>query len=43
MTFWECAKKLGKRENWTDELTYVHKTRLIIGFILGFVIGAMLL
>ena len=32
-------KDLTKKENWTSELTYVNKSRLIIGFIIGFLLG----
>ena len=28
-------RDLTKKENWTEELRYVNKTRLILGFILG--------
>jgi len=32
-------KDLTKKENWTLELRYINKSRLIIGFILGFLLG----
>lgn len=32
-------KDLTKKENWTPELIYVNKSRLIIGLILGFLLG----
>ena len=32
-------KDLTQKENWTPELIYVNKTRLIIGFIFGFLLG----
>lgn len=32
-------KDLTKKENWTEELRYVNKSRLIIGLILGFLLG----
>lgn len=38
----EISKKLSHRENWTKELAYVHITRLIVGFILGFIVGIIL-
>ena len=31
--------KLCNRRNWTPELLYVHKTRLLIGFVAGLVLG----
>ena len=34
-------KDLTKKENWTPELRYVHKSRLIIGFILGVIVGLL--
>lgn len=30
---------LTKKENWTPELKYVNKSRLILGFIIGFLFG----
>jgi len=41
MKFIEVNKKLSKRKNWTDELIYVHRTRLIFGFLLGLIIGSL--
>ena len=32
-------KDLTKIENWTPELRYVNKSRLIIGLIVGFLFG----
>ena len=32
-------KDLTKRENWTEEMIYIHKSRLLIGMIFGIVIG----
>ena len=32
-------KDLTKKENWDEDLTYVHRSRLLIGFILGFLSG----
>jgi hypothetical protein len=31
--------KLSKRENWTPELIWVHRTRLLIGFCLGWLVS----
>lgn len=43
--FQEIAEKLSCRKNWTSELIYVHRTRLVfglaIGLILGFVAGSL--
>ncbi len=33
---------LTKKENWTKELIYVHRTRLTLGFILGIIMGVLL-
>ena len=30
---------LSKKENWTPQLTYIHRSRLLIGLILGFILG----
>jgi len=38
----EISKKLCHKENWTEELAYVHVSRLIVGFILGFIFGIVL-
>lgn len=35
----EISEFLSKKENWTKELIYVHKTRLLLGFFLGTAIG----
>jgi len=35
-------KHLQCRNNWTPELIYVHRTRLIIGAILGFIVGFLI-
>ena len=35
MTYKEISDFLSKKENWNPVLEYVHRTRLIIGFILG--------
>jgi len=32
-------KDLTKKENWTPELRYVNKTRLLIGLLIGFLLG----
>jgi len=32
-------KDLTKDENWTPEMIYVHRTRLVLGVILGFILG----
>jgi len=32
-------KDLTKKENWTSELKYVNKSRLILGLVLGFLLG----
>lgn len=42
MNYWEINKKLSNPRNWNKELLYVHKTRLILGFILGLSVGAFL-
>jgi len=42
MNFWECNEKLKKAENWTDELIYVHRTRLVMGVILGLLFAGIL-
>ena len=42
LTFWQCAEKLKKKENWTYELRYVHRTRLILGIAIGFLLGFFL-
>lgn len=34
-------KDLTKKENWTPELIYVHKSRLILGVVLGFFMGIL--
>ena len=39
MNIWEIIIKLHKRENWTDELIYVHRTRIVFGLIAGFLLG----
>jgi len=39
MRWYEIAKNLSHKENWTEQLIYVHKTRLILGFILGIILG----
>lgn len=39
MNYWECNKKLSNAKNWTYELRYVHRTRLVLGFIIGFVVA----
>jgi hypothetical protein len=33
------SEKLSHPENWTDELKYVHITRLICGIVIGIVTG----
>ncbi len=35
----EITHKLSKKENWTEELIYVHRTRLLLGVILGIIVG----
>lgn len=32
---------LTKKENWTPELIYIHRSRLIIGLVLGFIFGIL--
>ena len=32
-------KDLTKKENWTEELRYVNKSRLLVGLIIGFLLG----
>ena len=32
-------KDLTRKENWTEELKYINKSRLIIGVIIGFLVG----
>jgi len=32
-------KDLTKKENWTPELRYVHRSRLIAGTVFGFLLG----
>jgi len=32
-------EKLKHKENWTPELRYVHRSRLIFGFTLGIIFG----
>ncbi len=34
--------KLTRKENWTPELRYVHKSRLIIGFLIGLLLGLLI-
>jgi len=36
-------RDLTKKENWTKELRYVHRSRLIVGFIIGVLFGLLLL
>jgi hypothetical protein len=35
----EISKKLSKKENWTEELTYVHRSRMILGLFFGLILG----
>ena len=37
--FMKIGENLTRKENWTDELRYVHITRLIVGFILGIIVA----
>lgn len=39
MSFWGINRKLCNLKNWTDELRYVHETRLIGGFVIGLMVG----
>ena len=41
MSYNEINKKLQDRKNWTPELIYVHRTRLILGFIIGLIVGLL--
>ncbi len=43
MNYLEINKKLQDSKNWTNELLYVHRTRLILGIAIGFVICLLLL
>ena len=38
----EIITHLSKKENWTEILEYVHRTRLILGFVLGILTGFIL-
>jgi len=35
----KISNHLSKKENWTPELIWVHRTRFILGVILGFCMG----
>ena len=37
--FWEIDEKLLDKRCWTRELIYVHRTRIVVGAILGFILG----
>lgn len=34
-------KDLTKKENWDEDLRYVHRSRLLIGFFIGWISGFM--
>lgn len=36
------SEYLSHKENWTSLLVYVHRTRIILGFVLGTAFGASL-
>ena len=42
MDFWQINDKLCDPKNWTDELRYVHRTRLGVGIVIGLIIGLLL-